>query len=1270
MTQHAPQHHPEDQSSADPAQVPEGRGGPRYSPEEIAQALDQPLPTPEQSAIIAADLSPRLVVAGAGSGKTATMVDRVVWLVVNGFVRPEEVLGVTFTTKAAAELRQRMIQRLQSLQEKGLWSDGEGTEAPALEPTVSTYHAYAKSLVGEYGLRIGVEKDAAQLGAAQSHQLVAQIVEHWDGPRPEAMPAASTLIQATLSLSGECAEHLRTPEEVEAECLALLEHLRSMPNGHPKRLKKAEKARNDAVTRLEQKVLVARLAQRYQLVKQRMQVMDFGDLLAYAATLAQDLPVVGAEQRELYKVVLLDEFQDTSHAQLVLFAALFGQGHSVMAVGDPKQSIYGFRGASEGQLFDFYRHFPSPDPRPSYLSVAWRNGTRILDAANAVARPLATPARWASSSAGIRVPDLEPRPEATPGRVHWGTWASEAEEAHDLVAGIAAAGARREAAGEEPLSTAILCRARSQMETVRLECEEQGVDYDLVGLGGLLDSPEVVDVLSVLRVLSDPTRSDALMRLLAGARWRIGPRDLLALQDWAGQLARDRRERVVSGLVSDGGPADGQGSGSQDDPAQVETARSPRTQRDEARKRLEGLLRGGGDPSDGSSLIEALEHLPAADWISPQGRAIGPVARERMARLAAELAELRGYLGEDLTTLLYHVERVSLLDLELASVPGRDVHAARSRLDAFYQAAADYCSSAPRMAATLSVGAAVRLEETTPESGEEAAGRVVLPPAEQVQEHRYTVTSSAAGVQAFLAWLETAAREENGLASPVGAPRPGAVQILTVHGSKGLEWDEVRLFGMAEGVFPTDQRDHWLKSAGALPWFMRGDAAHLPQWDTAVEDTQDLEETWARFQDANDERVVAEERRLAYVALTRAKDLVHAGSSWWAGTKAKVSRPSRFLQELADLQDREDPGFRRVMDAPAPPEDAANPQKARILAALWPFDPLTRPIVTAWDSARELDALTFTEDAGAEVLDPGPEISRRPQVVRAAALVQAALVRPQAALGASDQAAGTGDGTDGEGESVDIGSEEEIGSAVDGAASWERETELLLALRRRRREEIARFVPPRHVSASTVVGLSDDPQRVLRQLVRPMPRRPTVQARAGTRFHAWIEEHYGTAGMLDLDEVLDDGAEEDDPLAAADAAALRENFRGSRWYHQQPWAVEFPLETDLGGVRVRGRVDAIFRHEDQHGERWELVDWKTGRVPRGPELAHKAQQLAVYRLGFARLLDIDPERISACFYYVAHDVVVEPDGLADEGELERLVRRLGAQPGPAERSQA
>uniref|UniRef100_UPI0039EE7B03 UvrD-helicase domain-containing protein n=1 Tax=Sinomonas sp. G460-2 TaxID=3393464 RepID=UPI0039EE7B03 len=195
-----------------------GLPAPRFTPEALAELLGQHRPTAQQSEIISSPLAPRLVVAGAGSGKTATMAERVVWLVANGWVRPDEILGVTFTRKAAGELSARIRAQLAKLtraaRKHGL-DLAEGVLDPeAMDPTVSTYHSFANAIVQDHGLRIGVERDAVLLGAAQSWQLAATVVEAYDGEIWQGFPAKSTLVGAVMMLASECAEHLQDPVDV------------------------------------------------------------------------------------------------------------------------------------------------------------------------------------------------------------------------------------------------------------------------------------------------------------------------------------------------------------------------------------------------------------------------------------------------------------------------------------------------------------------------------------------------------------------------------------------------------------------------------------------------------------------------------------------------------------------------------------------------------------------------------------------------------------------------------------------------------------------------------------------------------------------------------------------------------------------------------------------------------------------------------------------------------------------------------------------------
>jgi DNA helicase II / ATP-dependent DNA helicase PcrA len=150
---------------------------PRFSADDLAEALGTDRPTAEQRAVVEFDLSPAVVVAGAGSGKTETMASRVIWLIANDYVRPAEILGLTFTRKAAHELSARLATKLEQLRGTGLWRPaGEAAEDAFDLPTVSTYHAYAGRLVAEHGLRLGVEPDSQLLSEAACWQLAHDVV--------------------------------------------------------------------------------------------------------------------------------------------------------------------------------------------------------------------------------------------------------------------------------------------------------------------------------------------------------------------------------------------------------------------------------------------------------------------------------------------------------------------------------------------------------------------------------------------------------------------------------------------------------------------------------------------------------------------------------------------------------------------------------------------------------------------------------------------------------------------------------------------------------------------------------------------------------------------------------------------------------------------------------------------------------------------------------------------------------------------------------------
>ncbi|GAB2927319.1 ATP-dependent DNA helicase [Micromonospora polyrhachis] len=1156
--------------------------GPRFTPVELARLLGQPAPTREQAAIIAAPVEPLLVVAGAGSGKTETMAARVVWLVANEHVRPEHILGLTFTRKAAGELahrvRTRLDQLIRRLGREGRVPGGDQLDG---EPTVATYHSYAARIVTEHGLRAGYEPATRLLTEASRWQLVDLLVRNYDGDMSEVDRAPGTITDAVLALAGELAEHLVTPAELAAWTGRFFADVQSRPGKVYADVRKA-------LTIQQIRLRLLPLVRAYDQRKLDFEAMDFGDQMARAARVARDHPEVGVIERDRYRVVLLDEYQDTSHAQVVLLRSLYGDGHPVTAVGDPCQSIYGWRGASAGTLDRFPGEFTPRDGRPAEvltLTTSWRNRPEILGVANGLSTPLrAAGARVAELAAAFRV--AEPIPARTPGGAAGGTVRCALLETYqDEAAWIAESlltawrGAARMPDAlpehipvEQRPSSAVLVRVRSQIPAIEDALRARGLPVEVVGLGGLLDTPEVRDVVCTLRVLSDPTDGASLLRLLTGARWRIGPRDLVALHRRAKEIATARLEMP---------------------------GRSP----DEPEIVVDRL--------DEATLVEALADLGAAQNYSAEGYA-------RLRAYGRELALLRYRLDQPLPDLLADVERTIGLDVEVAvraGVDGRggDAGLARGHLDALGDVAARFASD-----------------------------------------------SGGGQLSSFLAFLTAAEDEERGLAPGEVEVVEGAVQILTAHAAKGLEWDVVAVAGLSRGVWPGPVRnsDHYLRGLGVLPFPLRGDADGLPELDLdSAEDQKGVARALTTFTEhwwAHDER---EERRLAYVGVTRPRRLLLCSGYWWGEGTKRPRGPSVFLQEVYDCcldgQRAGGPDDGYVIDtwAPEPAGDAVNPTTEVVLRAEWPADPLgaRRPVMAeAANLVRQFLVAGPPAEPGPP-FEPGPSpatgLPAEPGPPFEPGPTAEVDSSPDAGPTAEDVAGPTTEGVAGPA----------AGEADPDIVRWRQEAALLLAERDRLayRHGPVEVALPGHLSVSQLVALRRDPQALARTLRRPMPVRPDPYARRGTAFHAWLEQRFGADRLLDVDE-LPGAADED---AAPDEALieLQERFLASEWAERVPIEVEVPFATVVAGVVVRGRMDAVFTAP---GGRYDVVDWKTGRQPSGPEAAAAAVQLAAYRLAWAELAGVPVEHVRAAFHYVREGTTVRPADLLDVDGLAALVAGL------------
>lgn len=1099
----------------------------RYSAKRIAKILSIHCPTNEQIAVIEAPSdAPVLVVAGAGSGKTETMAARVVWLVANRYVEPDQVLGLTFTRKAAGQLAERIGQRLRRLRREGLWvptSDENGTPTLGNLPTVQTYHSYAGRLVGEHGLRFGIEPKSRLLLETDTWQLAAEVVLTYDGPMDLVDADAADVTSGVIRLANEMAEHLVSPAQFADYLDQFLRLTGDLPSVNRTTVNISDIAEVRGAIAARWQVLP--IVERFMQLKKERSALDFADQMAHAARLAQTFPALGALERRRFRAVLLDEFQDASEAQMVLLRSLFvasGEAVRVTAVGDPNQSIYGWRGASAITMATFPELLAdaSGPAKILQLSTSWRNDNVILATANRVSAPLR-----ASSKMLIEI--LRARPGAGPGVAKVARLEDQEAEATYVANWIALR--YTDADGEWTGRTAaVLCRKRLISVAIVDALRQHGIPVEVVGMGGLLTTPEVADVVSLLWAVQDPTRGDQLMRLLTRPALRLGAADLDGLGAWARQpLQRDQ--------------------------SQINCERTD----------IEA------ETHDRLSIIEALDELPNAEWRGTAGERISSTALGRLAGLGRAIRRLRSLTGLPLPELLGEAERVLGLDVEMLAIPGQAPGTARVHLDGL---------------ADVAVG--------------------------------FTASADWPTLGGFLDWLTIAEREERGLKRPYLENEAHAVQVLTVHAAKGLEWDIVAVPGMVEGTFPAytchvtwheelqgwkigkkglpgdpsswcTRDSAWTKGIAGLPFDLRGDADGLPQlrWAEVV-DARELRDAIVEFRSTVGDHVFDEERRLAYVSFTRARsELLLTSAVWTTGSSLRLT--SRYVTELIDA------GL-VVLDewAPMPASGESKVADQRVgseKASRWPSDPLAHQRAQFADGALRVCEMITTTGSSQKVLP------------------------------------------------------------LDDRAQ---EIELLLRERDRARRQDQQVVQvPCRLSASAVVALADDPEVFARQLRRPMPMPPALAARRGTAFHAWIEQHYARAALTDVVELPDSEDEDSD----VDLTSMKKLFLQSEWASRIPEEIEVAVETWVNRLSVFGRIDAVF---PRVGGGFVIVDWKTeNRFSGKRRVTARVLQLAAYRLAYARLRKIPTDEVDAAFYYAGTGETIWPK-LPPDDTIDGLLAKI------------
>ena len=701
--------------------------------------------------------SPLLILAGAGSGKTRVLTHRIAYLLATGRARAGEILAITFTNKAAAEMRERA---------------GTLVGDDARRMWVSTFHSACVRLLRYEHEAAGLSSSFTIYDAQDSQRLIQMVLKAMDVDIKRFTPkmVAARISDAKNELIG------------------------------PARY--AETAGKDPVSRI--------VADAYVEYDKRMcasNALDFDDLIMRTVDLLRDNPLIAEHYHRRFRHILVDEYQDTNHAQYVLVRALVGDGSDgvtpaeLTVVGDSDQSIYAFRGATIRNIEEFERDFTGA--RTILLEQNYRSTQNILSAANAViARNTGRRAKnlWTASGDGALI-TLDAAD-------------SEHDEARFVVGEID----RLADSGVEWGDIAVFYRTNAQSRALEELLVRQGIPYRVVGGTRFYERREIKDALAYLQLISNPDDTVAARRVLNVPKRGIGAKAEEAIAAHAAHYGISFGAALRHLWLRAGRPA-GEGEGIDVDALACST--SP----DEA----------SADSSVSASSGGAAGEIPSASAAAGESAAAAPASSP--AESAPEAAP---------------------------EVLGITARAAKSAA-AFWGLIETLRAAEARGASQADI-----LEEVLDRTGYLAELRRSEDPQDASRVENLAELHSVAGAFAADApggtladFLERVALVADSDQVPAEGERGGQVTLMTVHTAKGLEFPVVFVTGMEDGTFPHQ------RSLG-------------------------------------DESELEEERRLAYVAITRARERLYltraAVRSAW-GTPQEMP-PSRFLDDIpAELLD-------------------------------------------------------------------------------------------------------------------------------------------------------------------------------------------------------------------------------------------------------------------------------------------------------------------------------------------------------------------------------
>ncbi len=461
---------------------------------------------------------PLLIVAGAGTGKTTVITQRIAWLIEQGIAKPENILALTFTDKAAGE----MEERVDTLLPMGY-----------MDLQISTFHSFAETLLRQYGVEMGLARDFRVTSELDAWLLARQHIDRFELDHYRPLGNPTKYIRALLTHFSRAKDSGIAPEEY----LKFVENRRADLD--------TAQGNDEATAELNRLHELAHAYQTYQTILLEHDALDFGDLMLYTLKLLKDRPKVLEEVRKRFTYVLVDEFQDTNQAQYEIVKLIAAPRNNLTVVGDDDQSIYKFRGASIENILEFQADYP--EARRLVLTKNYRSAQGVLDTAYEFIQknnPNRLEARDKQLQKRLTSHHEE---DALIEHIHAASAENEAEAVVERIQNL-----KKEYPDAGWADFVILVRSNDAAGSFVAALERTGIPYHFMALSGLYTKPIILDLLAFLRVIDNPYDSPSMYRLLTLPLFQIPETNISELTHLANRKGKSLFEacQMARGFIT------------------------------------------------------------------------------------------------------------------------------------------------------------------------------------------------------------------------------------------------------------------------------------------------------------------------------------------------------------------------------------------------------------------------------------------------------------------------------------------------------------------------------------------------------------------------------------------------------------------------------------------------------------------------------------------------------------------------------------------------